>query len=69
MGISYFEQGVREIRVTDIQKMAGFFGKEVSYFLALSLTMFRADIGTGSDTDAAKSLADFDQFLSKRKAK
>lgn len=69
MGISYLEQGVREMKVTDIQKVAGFFGKEVSYFLSPSLTMFRAGKIAENDGGAAKSLTDFDKFLSKRKAK
>ncbi len=69
MGISYFEQGVREMKVTDIQKLAGYFGKDISFFLSPSLVMFRADKGTGTDGDAAKSFGDFDKFLAKRKAK
>ena len=34
MGISYLEQGMREMKVTDIQKVASFFGKE--FLLSLS---------------------------------
>lgn len=69
MGISYFEQGVREMKVSDIQKIAGYFGKDISFFLSPSLTMFRADKGTGMEAGASKSLSDFDAFLAKRKEK
>jgi len=67
MGVSYFEQGVREMKISDIHKIARFFGKDVSFFLSPSLTMFRSDKEGGHDEDAIKSLSDFEQFLANRK--
>ena len=67
MGISYFEQGVREVKVSDLQKMATFFGKDPSFFLSAGLTIFGTDKNSGADTETSKSLSDFDKFLARRK--
>lgn len=69
MGISYFEQGLREMKVSDLEKLASYFGKEVSFFLSPSLTMFRVEEGGGEDEDTTKSLQDFENFLQQRKRK
>lgn len=69
MGVSYFEQGVREVKVSDLQKIASFFGKEPSFFLSAGLTIFRADKNSGTDMETSKSLSDFDKFLARRKQK
>jgi transcriptional regulator with XRE-family HTH domain len=67
MGISHFENGIREMKVSDIQKLADFFGKSITFFLTPGLTMFRA---SGShDVGVTKSLTDFEKFLSERKKK
>src|SRR3989344_3233928 len=69
MGISYFEQGTREMKVSDLEKLAGFFNKPVSYFLATGLTIFRADGDSHADTGVKDSLDAFDKFLIERKKK
>lgn len=69
MGISNFEQGIREIKVKDIHRVASFFGKDVSFFLEPSVTMFRADKEDESGGDVKKSLDDFDNFLLNRNKK
>ncbi|HEY4474015.1 MAG TPA: helix-turn-helix transcriptional regulator [Candidatus Paceibacterota bacterium] len=68
MGISYFEQGVREMKISDIQRLASYFGKEPSYFLSAGLTVFRAE-KTSPDKGIVKSLDDFDKFLLERRKK
>lgn len=67
MGISHFENGIREMKISDIQKIAGYFGKDLAYFLSSGLTMFRAEGGAGGDPGVSESLSDFNQFLAKRK--
>jgi repressor LexA len=69
MGISYFEQGVREIKLSDLERLAQFFGRSLSYFLSPGLTIFRADKDSGSDDAAEKSLSDFEAFLASRNKK
>ena len=67
MGISHFENGIREMKISDIQKIAGYFGKNLEYFLSSGLTMFRVDGGGASDASVSQSLSDFDKFLANRK--
>ena len=69
MGISYFEKGVREIKISDLQKIAGFFGKSLSDFLPSTTTMFRAGKGSGESIEVHQSLSAFDKFLQQRKHK
>lgn len=69
MGISYFEKGVREIKISDLQKIAGFFGKSLSDLLPSNTTMFRADKNSGNEMEVGQSLAAFDKFLQQRKRK
>lgn len=63
MGISHFENGIREIKMTDIQKMAAFFNKNISYFLTPDTTMFRAEHSNNEEVE--QSLKNFDSFLEK----
>ena len=65
MGISHFENGIRELKLSDIQKLASYFGKDLSYFLSSGLTMFRAE-NPGHDPNISKSIEDFDRFLIER---
>jgi repressor LexA len=67
MGISYFEQGVRDIKLSDLEHLANFLGKSLSYFLSPGLTMFRTEKDSDGDSDAEKSLDNFNKFLQKRK--
>lgn len=65
MGISHFENGIREMKISDIQKLSDFFGKSVSYFLSPGLVMFRAD--GKHEAAVTKSINDFDKFLIERR--
>lgn len=65
MGISHFEKGVREMKLSDIERLASFFGKNISYFLSTGVTMFRAD-GHAQDSAVSDSLSAFDKFLNSR---
>ena len=68
MGISHFEKGIRELKLSDLQKLSGYFGKDLSFFLASGKTMFRAGKNTNQD-GVADSLAAFDRHLLERKNK
>lgn len=63
MGISHFENGIRELKMTDIQKMAEYFGKNISFFLKPDVVFFRAE---QTDEDVSQSLKDFDSFVDKQ---
>ena len=63
MGISHFEKGIRELKMTDVQKISEYFGKNISYFLKPEAVFFRAD---QSGEDVSQVLADFDAFLDKQ---
>lgn len=67
MGISHFENGIREMKISDIQKIAAYFGKKLEYFLSSGLTMFRVDGDGANDPGVSESLSDFEKFLSNRK--
>jgi len=67
MGISHFENGVREMKISDIQKLSDFFGKPLSYFLSPGLVMFRAD--GKHEAGVSESLNAFDKFLIQRRKK
>ncbi len=47
MGISHFENGIRELRLSDLQKLADFFAKPLSFFFptneASASALYRAD--------------------------
>lgn len=66
MGISHFEKGIRELKVSDLQKIAGVLNKNLSYFLP-SQTFFRAE--ASDDPATKKSLNDFDKFIEQQKSK
>lgn len=61
MGISHFEKGIRELKVSDIQKLANYFGKDMSFFLQPEVTFFRADFKDSDNT--RKAVKDFEKFL------
>ena len=66
MGISHFENGIRELKVSDIQKLASYFNKDMSYFLQPDLTFFRASNVIGkARAEADKAMEDFDDYLKK----
>lgn len=63
MAISHFENGVREMKVSDVQRLASFFKKDLSYFFSTGQTLFRVDNHSPHKADMEKSIADFDRFL------
>ena len=68
MGISHFENGIRNLRIDDIKKLADYFKKDIAFFMpnnnsviTAPVTMFR---GAGEfNSEIKKSLDDFDKFL------
>jgi transcriptional regulator with XRE-family HTH domain len=68
MGISHFEKGIREMKISDIQKIAEYFGKDLSYFLSTGVTMFRVDSNV-QDSSVTESLSAFDRYLIERNKK
>ena len=65
MGISHFENGIRDIKLSDLQKLAGFFQKDLNYFLSTETTFFRANHNT--DPEVSRSLEKFEEHISKLK--
>lgn len=61
MGISHFENGIREIKLSDLYKLASFFGKDVSHFLSSGRALFRVE--SEQDTGVRESLEAFDLYL------
>lgn len=69
MGISHFEKGIRELKLSDLEKLSGFFGKNLSFFLSSGVTLFRSTSSKTNHEGVADSLAAFDKFLIERKNK
>ncbi len=77
MGISHFENGIRDLKMSDLGTLAKFFGVDISYFFPVenkimthepSPILFRA--GQGYDNhQVAKSIEDFEKFLDNNNAK
>lgn len=65
MGISHFEKGIRELKISDIKKLAKHLGKNFSYFLPnenrLEITFPR--IEGEIDFQIQSSLKDFDKHV------
>ena len=61
MGISHFENGIRELKVSDIQKLSGYFEKDMSFFLQSETVFFRAN--STPDANIDKALKDFNAYL------
>lgn len=64
MGISHFENGIRDLKTSDIQKMVEYFNKPMSFFLSSNMTLFRADNSASDEIE--KVMTDFDSFLNKK---
>ena len=60
MGISYFEQGKRDLKISDLKLIAEFFKVEMSDFLPKSQTLYRKS-DTSSSINA--SLKSFDEHI------
>lgn len=65
MGVSHFENGIREIKLTDLHKLAGFLKKDLAYFLPEETALFRTDIDV-SKPEVKESLDKFNAFLEKQ---
>ena len=63
MAISHFENGIREMKATDVQKLAEFFEKDLTYFFATGQTLFRVDNHSPHKDAMEKSVSDFDRYL------
>ena len=61
MGISHFENGIRELKVSDIQKLSDYFEKDMSFFLQSETVFFRAN--STPDANIDKALKDFNAYL------
>ena len=69
MGVSHFENGIRDLRFSDLEKIANYFHVKPSYFLPANYTLpqesgvsfFRAE--ANDDPAIQKSLSDFDSHL------
>ncbi len=67
MGISHFEKGIRELKISDIKKMAELLGKNLSYFLPNEMkpeTTFPRIEGE-TDSRIQSSLEDFNKHIKK----
>jgi transcriptional regulator with XRE-family HTH domain len=63
MAISYFEAGTREIKNSDLKKIAEFFKVQFASFFPAETTLFRAE--EGNSPEAVRSLKSFDEHLDK----
>lgn len=65
MGISHFENGIRELRLSDLQKLAEFLAKPLSFFFPEATpaptTLYRNE--PSSDPEVSKSLERFEKYL------
>ena len=65
MAISHFENGIRELKLSDLQKLADFFSKPLNFFFPTAetpaMTFYRAQ--STNDPEVAKSLDSFEQHL------
>ncbi len=65
MAISHFEKGIRELKLSDLQKLSKILEKELAYFLPSKVTFFRAQ--PSNNPEITKSLKDFDKSLDQKK--
>src|SRR3989344_9362412 len=64
MGISHFENGIRELKLSDLQRLADFFKKPLSFFFPEEVpvaTFYRTQ--RGNNPEVAKSLDRFEKYL------
>ena len=62
MAISHFENGIRELKLSDLQKLACYFEKPLSFFFPTSMPNFyRAQPNT--NPEIVKSLECFDKYI------
>lgn len=63
MAISHFENGIRELKFSDLSKVATYLNRDLNFFLASGQTLFRVDNQSPEKSEMEKSVADFDRFL------
>ncbi len=62
MAISHFENGIRELKLSTLQKLSSFLGKPLQFFLQMpTATLFRAE--PGNDPEVTEALDRFEQHL------
>ena len=66
MGISHFEQGKRDLKISDLKKISDHFKKPLSFFLVSEQVLYRANKKEGNNADFHFSLKKFDDFLDKQ---
>lgn len=67
MAISHFERGIRELKLSGLQRLSKILEKELAYFFPSRATFFRAQ--PSNNPEIAKSLKDFDEFLDQQEQK
>lgn len=65
--ISHFERGIRDLKISNLQKLSKILDKRLSYFLPSSTTFFRTQ--PPYSPKVTKSLKEFDKFISKQEKK
>src|SRR4051812_13119358 len=63
MGVSYFEKGTRDLKISDLKKLSDFFSKPLSFFLVSDQTLYRANSNAEDNPAIEFSLKKFDDFL------
>jgi len=63
MAISHFENGIRDMKLSDIHKLSSVLNRDLSFFLSTGHTFFRADNQSPNKAEMEKSISDFDKFL------
>lgn len=62
MGVSHFENGIRELKFSDLKQLADFFKKPISFFLpqaAPEITFFRVQDDNPEFIEALKRFEDY----------
>ncbi len=63
MAISHFENGIRDMKISDIHKLTSILNRDLSFFLSTGQTLFRVDNESPNKGEMEKSISDFDQYL------
>jgi transcriptional regulator with XRE-family HTH domain len=68
MAISHFENGIRGMKMADIEKMSNYFGKSISFFVQSDTTMFRASRleDENGEKERIIALESFNKFLNEK---
>lgn len=63
MAISHFENGIRDMKLSDMHRLSSVLNRDLSFFLSTGQTFFRADNNSPHKAEMEKSISDFDKFL------